>query len=430
MISAPFGAEHRLLSPLIPACFFGLALGMHGLFWLGTALLAPHLVGHAGGFGPVLGVLHLLTIGVLLMTAVGATLQILPVATLHSAPSKGLGLGVFALLALAAAGVPGGFLAVSPLLLALGTGAAGLGMILYAAMVLKIVGAAGRTALPGARGFLLLAVLSLAGFLLLAALLAGAYLGVPVPLFAHNDLALAHALLALFGFMGCLVLGFSHVLIPMLALAHPPAAAKARPSLILTLLALLLAVGGTLSAQPLAVMLSGGMALAAAGLHVRSLWATVDKRLRRRLPWGFWLVRASWLFLPLCLVLGLLAAAGIAPERTGPAFIALALSGWLLSLLMGVLQQILPFLGSMHTMRLTRTPALVPDLTWTAPLTLHTVAHLLAVLLLTCGLLLASAPLIALAGAAGVVGAVAFIAFALTVWRRTVHHCHAHPLLT
>ena len=78
------GAKSRLLPPSVPFRFFAAAAIFHVLLWLVLLLAAGNATGFAGGLGPVLAAIHLLTLGVLTMTAIGAAAQILSVATRHA----------------------------------------------------------------------------------------------------------------------------------------------------------------------------------------------------------------------------------------------------------------------------------------------------------------------------------------------------------
>ena len=71
----------RLLPMSIPFRFFGAAIVFHVLAWLAVLAGAQQLPRFAGGLGWPLAALHLVTLGVLVMTALGASLQLLPVAT-------------------------------------------------------------------------------------------------------------------------------------------------------------------------------------------------------------------------------------------------------------------------------------------------------------------------------------------------------------
>ena len=75
------GARNRLLPASIPFRFFATACVFHVLAWGLLLAAADEVIGFRGGLGWPLAVLHLLTLGVLVATALGASLQLLPVAT-------------------------------------------------------------------------------------------------------------------------------------------------------------------------------------------------------------------------------------------------------------------------------------------------------------------------------------------------------------
>ena len=75
------GAKSRLLPASIPFRYFGAAVAYHLLAWLALMAGAGTAPKSAGGLGWPLAALHLVTLGVLVMTALGASLQLLPVAT-------------------------------------------------------------------------------------------------------------------------------------------------------------------------------------------------------------------------------------------------------------------------------------------------------------------------------------------------------------
>ena len=76
-------AGERLLPYGIPFRFFGAAVLFHVAAWVVLALHGDDVADFRGGSGPVLAALHLITLGVFVMTAMGASLQLLPVATLQ-----------------------------------------------------------------------------------------------------------------------------------------------------------------------------------------------------------------------------------------------------------------------------------------------------------------------------------------------------------
>jgi hypothetical protein len=75
------GAKSRLLPPSIPLRFFAFAAIFHVLMWIALFVGANQATSFRGGLGPVLSAAHLLTLGVLTTAAIGASVQLLPVAT-------------------------------------------------------------------------------------------------------------------------------------------------------------------------------------------------------------------------------------------------------------------------------------------------------------------------------------------------------------
>ena len=80
-------ARSRLLPASIPLRFFGAAVVFHLLAWLALLPGAQALPRFDGGLGWPLAALHLITLGVLVMSAIGASLQLLPVAVRGSSGS-------------------------------------------------------------------------------------------------------------------------------------------------------------------------------------------------------------------------------------------------------------------------------------------------------------------------------------------------------
>jgi hypothetical protein len=94
------------------------------------------------------------------------------------------------------------------------------------------------------------------------------------------------------------------------------------------------------------------------------------------------------------------------------------LVGALLSLLLGMLSRIVPFLASMHAGGGKRGPPLPSALTAERPLALHFGCHLAALALLLAAVAVDSAALAQAAGAVGAVGALAFARFFMLAYRR------------
>lgn len=410
------GAEKRLLHPSVPVAFFGLAVLAHGAAWL-LAALFPAEVLAAGGPGPGLAAVHALTVGVLVSTAAGAVLQILPVTTQQSAPPRALGWLVFALVGGGGVTLASGFLLYAVPLLIAGAGAAGVGLLVFALLLARLLVAGRRSGLADTLPALWLALASLLGLVVLAVLLAHDYRLALLP--DHAAAAAAHLVLAAYGFMGFLVVGFSHVLVPMLAVAEPPKPGSGHLALGVAGVSLALAVGGLLTATEAAVWVGTAGGLAASGLHVRLMVRTVAGRMRRKLGPSFVMVRLSWALLPASIVVGALAFAGLVPPML---FGVLLLPGWLLTLLIGILQRILPFLASMHTVRTCARPMSAKALEWQAPIRVVTVCHPVALALLILAVSLDRPLLATAAGATGATGAFAFLLFAARVGLRARRH--------
>ncbi len=173
-------------------------------------------LGFGGGLGWPLAALHLVTLGVLGMTALGAGAQLLPVATRQPAPGPRWLAAIWWLY------TPG------VALLALGMGwpqpqwlAAGAVAVALAFDGLGRADAAPpeRRARHAGRGVAWLGGAGRAGGAAGQRAVAGrTWLGLPVP---SRDITLGlHLVFAPYGFMGVLALGLSYILVPMFALAE------------------------------------------------------------------------------------------------------------------------------------------------------------------------------------------------------------------
>ncbi|MBC7905400.1 MAG: hypothetical protein H7Y60_01470 [Rhodospirillaceae bacterium] len=417
------GAQDRLLPPSIPFRFFATAIVFHVAGWAVLLAGADELPGFMGGLGLGLAGLHLMTLGVLAMTAMGAAFQLLPVATSRQlGPSWACRLtwwlytpGV-AVLSLGLA---------SQFVWALhvgGTLVAG-GLALFAVLV-------GRnllqvSELPGVTRHAWVALVSLAGLAVLGLMLIVDIQGGFLP--NRAALAASHAILAGYGFMGSLALGFSYVLVPMFVLSQGVSDRDGRRTAWLTAVALVVAAGGAALGNGLVAGLGGVVGLIAIGLHLRALLAVLKTRMRKRLETFFRMIKAAWLVLPASVLVGLFLALGDSPELTAPLWGWLLVFGWLLTFVTGILQRIMPFLASMHSGANGGKPALMSRLVADRPLLIHAIAHGLAVTLVAAGLL-AQAPLLVRAGAAsGLIGAVSFTLFAIELMRRYRAHEAANP---
>ncbi len=401
------GAKSRLLPASIPFRFFAGAVFFHLAFWLGVVWVAEEVPNFVIGPGRVLAVLHLLTLGVFAATAFGAAFQLLPVATKQPLraewPARLVAWLLFPGIVLFAVGIAetlhipvaaGGFLAAAGIMLA---------------------GALLADNLARARGMVSVVA---HGWAAVASLFALAALGFLLVVDQHhglfadrNGIGVAHAILAVYGFMGMLALGFSYVLVPMFGLAPAPSTRAAMVSFALAVAGLALGVAGALLGEPAVLVAGAAAGVGAIALHLRLMASAMHARMRKRLGPSFLLVRIAWACLPLSLILGALMALDLWPWRAPALFGALALLGWLLTFILGMLQRIVPFLASMHASGPGRAPPLVSNLTAETPLAIHRYCHFAAVAGLVAGIAADWPLVIQVAGAIGAAGAAAFAWF-------------------
>ena len=409
------GAKNRLLPPSVPFRFFGAAAVFHVLLWMVLAFGAIDLTQFAVGFGPTLAAIHLLTLGVLTTTAIGAGAQILPVATGRPLaavwPVKLVfWLAVPGILFLTA----GMYAAVSSLLL---TGAAltTAGLFVFTGLLASNLRRAGSPPMVAAYGWVALAsLIGVAG--LGAALAVNFQLGI----FRNQAaVALAHMILGGFGFMGFLVLGFSQILIPMFALSAVPPKRLSLATFAAAVFALVLGTFGALASSRGTLAIAALAGLAAAGGHLWMISRVLASGLRKDLGLSFLLLRVGWIMLPLTLFTGLAALYRV-PDHNAPILFGfLLLFGWLLTFLVGILQRILPFLASMFLTRPARGGK--PNTTKSAsaiPLKIHAACHLLALIAIAISIVTDNRLIAELFCVVGLLGAIAFTWFTADIIRR------------
>ncbi|HMO48392.1 MAG TPA: hypothetical protein PKB14_20505 [Rubrivivax sp.] len=413
------GAKSRLLPASVVFRFFGAAVVFHALAWaalLGGAAQWP-LWRH--GLGWPLAALHLVTLGTLLCSAIGASLQLLPVATRQPVRSQRLAAALWWLYVPGVAILTVGMGLARPVWLAAGATAVLAALALWAVLLgLNLRGARGMAGVV-LHGWGALAALAALG--LSAAALVALWLGRPwLDAGAARSL---HLVSGAFGVMGLLAFGLAYILLPMFALAGVPGE---RAQLAAGAAALAAVAAGALAAfaedfgfapQPLrvAALLAGVLAW---GLHLRLMQRVLATGMRRDLGRGLRLMQLGWACLGLALMLGLALVLGAPADALGRLFGVALVGGWLLSFLLGVLQRILPFLASMHAAKGQRRPPTPSALTLERPLTWHFGAHGAALALLAAAALSDQALLAAAAGAVGLGGALAFAAFFAVLMRR------------
>jgi hypothetical protein len=197
----------------------------------------------------------------------------------------------------------------------------------------------------------------------------------------------------------------------MFALVAPQPERPATAVLGLAVAALALAGTGLFAA-------AAAVGLAAAGLHVHAMVGLMRRRARRNLGPSFLLIRLSWAMLPVSLGLGLLLALDRLPAW-GPALFVLTLvGGWLLSLVLGMLQRILPFLAAIHAARAARRIPKMSELGADLMLQVQTAAHVAALAAVGAGIVLDLEDLIRVGALVGAAGAGAFIIYAIDLYLR------------
>ncbi|MDE2376072.1 hypothetical protein [Bradyrhizobium sp.] len=409
------GAKSRLLPRSIPFRFFAAAASFHVLAWLVLLVSAGEATRFRGGLGPALAAVHLLTLGVLVTTAIGASVQLLPVATrrtMHAVwPIKLIfWLTVPGLMAL----VVGMYEAKTGILVPASAATAG-GLLLFCGLLADNLRRAGSLPVVGAYGWAALVMLVLVIAFGVALSLDEERGFLP----DHGAGALAHLILGGFGFMGMLALGFSHVLIPMFALASAPAKRPSLASFVAASTALVLGTLGALAGSRSLLTVAALVGLGAAALHLWLMHRVLKTGMRKRLGLSFVLIRAAWIMLPVTLVTGLVALYGLAGDNGGTLFGFLLLFGWLLTFLVAILQRIMPFLASMFVapQAMGGSP-IVSELANARSLRIHAVCHGVACAVLVVAILLENATLARLGSAVGLIGAIAFAWFTADAIRR------------
>ncbi len=411
------GAGSRLLPASVPFRFFGAAVVFHVVAWLALAIGADGATRFAGGLGWPLAALHSITLGTLAMTAIGASLQLFPVATRRPIANSGLARAVFWFYVPGVAAVVAGMGTGSMPWLAGGAAGVALGLVSFAVLFVANLGEARGLSLVVAHGAV--AAFALTATLVSALAIVGGYAaGWEID---RLRLVALHVSLAGYGFMGMLALGLSYVLVPMFALASSPPAHRGWASFAVATGALACAVAAALGVVPDVLgVAAAGFGAVAALQHVQLMRETLAAGLRRELGTGFRLVRLSWMAMVASLVLALAWALGVAWPRLPTLFGATLVAGWLLTFLLGILQRIVPFLASMHAAKGRRLPPTPSSLTAETPLLWHFRCHVAALGALAAAIVADQPWVLAAAAVLGAAGALAYaVFFAIAVRRMT-----------
>jgi hypothetical protein len=400
------GAKGRLLPLWVPFRYFVAAAAFHVLAWLALLAGASDVPRFAGGLGWPLAALHLVTLGVLVMSAMGASLQLLPVATRQPVRSKRGPALVFWLYAPGVAVLALGMGTAWPPLLAAGAVMVVVALAAYAWLLGRNL--AGARGMPGVVAHGWVALASLVVVLATAVSLALAYAGVTL-LDRAGAIAL-HVAFAAYGFMGMLSLGLAYILVPMFVLSNSPDERWVLASCGLAAAALVL--------SPFSRTVAIFVAFGAVAIHVVLMMHALRTGLRREHGRAFRLIRLAWAMLVAGLGLALALALDVALPGLATLFGVVLIAGWLLTFLLGVLQRIAPFLASMHAVAgagRRPSPSMLAD---ERSLAVHYACHLAALALLALAVLADSSLAAALAGLAGAAGAVAYAAFLATLLTR------------
>jgi hypothetical protein len=406
------GAKDRLLPASIPFRFFAAASVFHLSAWLVLLLGAEQLPSFTGEPGLVLAAVHLLTLGVLVMTVMGASYQLLPVATLKPLKNHWPARTSFWFMVPGTLLLTSGMVNLNPLLLYSGALAVTIALVLFGWLMANNLWQA-RKAMPVVSAHGWAGLVSLIGFLVIGLTLVADFADGFLP--DRRGLATTHMLLAVFGFMGLLTFGFSHVLIPMFVLSRALPVKKSWVQFALAGIAVAVAVGVAFWGNWLYSAFSAILGLSASLAFFVVMGHAFKTAMRKRLGLSFVLIKASWGLLVGGLAIGLVMSLGVKITNGETLFGFVLLVGWLLTFLAGILQRIMPFLASMHAAGKAGMPPLLSDLTAETPLKLHAGFHLFALIL--CGIaIVANNPVLATVGAvAGLAGALAFAVFAALV---------------
>lgn len=341
----------------ISAPAFGLACAAL-LLWQGPDLFASRWT------PPALAATHLLTLGVMASTMLGAMMQMLPVLVGAPIPAPRAVAGIAHVsLVLGTLALAGGFLLLHPFLLQSAVVLLGLGFAVFVVAV--------ATSLARVRAWnTTVGVMGLASIALAAAVALGATLaaslgwGIALPSAAIHDL---HPVWGLLGWIGLLVIGVAYQVVPMFQMtpAYPGALTQWLTWAIFAVLVLWSAA--QLALGEAGAPLASGLAFALMAAFLAFALVTLDlQRQRRRrqadVTLDFWRVGMA------CLIAAVAcwAARLLVPERLPEAFDVflgvLAIAGVALSVINGMLYKIAPFLVWFHLQSTVTGRATVPHM--------------------------------------------------------------------
>jgi hypothetical protein len=338
------GMQLQYLPPLkIPFRFFCSA-PLFGL--LGAALLlSTGTAGWGNRWLPeVMAATHLLTLGFMATVMLGALFQVLPVLSGHSIHGqRWLAPVVHLLVSVGTLTLAGAFIWPDygwqlAAMVMLGTGFT----LFIGALGLSLIRRGGGDSIFAMR----LATLSLFIALSLGIIVLSAYMGISAPLHLANA-GVAHLSFALLGWVLLLIMGVSYQVIPMFHVTpdYPGYSRKLLPASVFVSLAAL-----TLGQAVWLKLMAGSILIAAAGAYVLVTLYLFTRRKRKVVDYTirFWQLGLSCLLLSLlgyaCSLLDIPRSVAVTEMQWG----ILMIPGFAISIMIGMLYKIAPFLSWLH----------------------------------------------------------------------------------
>ena len=339
------GLQLQYIPPLkIPFRFFISA----PLFGILAAML---LLGSSTGGWPsrwlpeVIAATHLLTLGFMATIMLGALFQVLPVLSGHSIPGQRWLAPLVHLL------IAGGTLALGAAFISADHGWQLAAMVLLGGGFSLFIGALGlRLARPDGSGdsvfAIRLAALSLLISVTLGIIMLGAYMGLQISHYLANN-GIAHLRFALLGWVLLLIIGVSYQIIPMFHVTpdYPKISRRVLPLSIFAALTIL-----TLSRVNWLTLTAGVVLVLASGLYGLLTFYLLLKRKRKVIDYTihFWKLGISCLLLA---ILGYGVSLADIKELNAANELQwgiLMIPGFTISIMIGVLYKIAPFLSWLH----------------------------------------------------------------------------------
>ena len=328
----------------LTAPWFGMLAAMVLLF-SGSELWTSH-------WNPALiGLTHLFTLGFMTMTMLGALFQLLPVLSGEQVPGgTPLAFAVHLLMVAGVLCLSAGFVFREYFLL-------GIAVVLLAMALVGFTVAIGRKLVTNIAGGDSIHALRLAVVALLVTIGLGCYraLAYLYPLDSTLNLTMLHVSWALLGWVLILIMGISFQVIPMFQVTpdYPSRLTRLVPPVIFAGLLLLAFVQTPVAVAGLVIVI-GAAVLIYAGFSLRLL----QHRKRRLMDVSvrFWQLGLSCLILAVLLFWLIFLLPGVADSAMTPArglmlVGVLMVPGFACSIIMGMLQKIVPFLAFLHLQR-------------------------------------------------------------------------------